>query len=184
MRTKKDVDLAIIYRQAGWTIAAITNELGISPSSLYRSFTKHSISRGSITASTLESAKQQLLEQSGLIGELKGLIASQVKDDLALATQLRIGVAMALDDLINDVSTPSSMKCRAYASVATTLKLTSDMMRRALQIDDSSLSVSEIPVLTILKMTDADIAEVQNRLNSDEDEDEDYIEDDELMAAE
>jgi AcrR family transcriptional regulator len=183
MRIKPEIDKAIIYRQAGWTIAAITNELGISPSSLYRAFTKLDITRGSITKDTIESARRQLLEQSGLVGDLKHVIASQVKDDLALATQLRTGVAMALDDLINDVTTSASMKARAYASVATTLKLTSDMMRRALQIDDASLSVTEIPVLTILKMTDEDIANVQSRL-SDDLEDDDYIEDDELMTIE
>jgi hypothetical protein len=89
---------------------------------------------------------------------------------------------MALADLISDVTTPASMKCRAYASLATTLKLSSDIMRRALQIDDTSLSVTEIPTLTIVKMTQADIEAVQNRLNSDEDE-EDLISDDQLMTA-
>ena len=183
MRIKPELDRAIIYRQSGWTIQAITNELGLSPSTLYRIFLKHCVTRGSITTDTLHGAREKLLQESGLIGDLKLLIASQVKDDLALATQLRIGVAMALDDLINDVSTPSSMKARAYASIATTLKLTSDMMRRALQIDDASLSVTEIPVLKILKYTEEELDAIGRRLNSDDVEDEDYIEDGEVSTA-
>jgi hypothetical protein len=177
MRVKPEIDQAIILREAGWTIAGITEKTGLSASTLYRAFTKLDITRGSITKDTLESARRQLLEQSGLVGDLKLLIASQVKDDLALATQLRTGVAMALDDLINDVSTPSLMKCRAYASIATALKLSSDLARRALQIDDASLSVTEIPILQIVKMSNADIAAIQNRLNNDD------LEDDEIMIA-
>ncbi len=184
MRVKPEIDQAIILREAGWTIGSITEKTGLSASTLYRAFTKLDITRGSITKDTLQGARQQLLEQSGLVGDLKHLIASQVSDDLSLSAKLRAGVAIAIDDLINDVTTPASLKARSYASLATTLKLTSDLARRALQIDDASLSVTEIPTLRIVKMTDADIAEVQNRLNSDDLEDEDYIEDDELMAAE
>jgi len=184
MRIKPEIDQAIILRESGWTISSITERTGLSASTLYRAFTKLDITRGSITKDTIESARQQLLEQSGLVGDLKHLIASQVSDDLSLSTKLRVGVAIAINDLINDVTTPASLKARSYASLATTLKLTSDLARRALQIDDASLSVTEIPILRISKMTDADIAEVQNRLNSD-DLDDDCIEDDgELMAAE
>lgn len=182
MRIKPDIDQAILLREAGWTIASITEKTGLSPSTLYRAFTKLDISRGSITKDTLKCARQELLKLSGLVGDLKQLIASQVKDDLSLSTYLRSGVAMALADLISDVTTPASMKCRAYASLATTLKLSSDIMRRALQIDDTRLSVTEIPTLTIVKMTQADIEAVQNRLNSDEDE-EDLLSDDQLMTA-
>lgn len=182
MRVKPEIDQAIILREAGWTIGSITAKTGLSASTLYRAFTKLDITRGSITKDTLQGAREKLLQESGLVGDLKLLIASQVKDDLALATQLRIGVAMALEDLINDITTPASMKARAYASMAGALKISSDMMRRALQIDDASLSVTEIPTLRIVKMTDADIAAVQNRLNSDDLEDEDYIKDDEVMT--
>ena len=171
MRIKPELDRAIIYRQAGWTIQAITNELGISPSTVYRSFTKHSISRGSITADTLESAKQLMLERSGLASELKILIASQIQSDLALSDQLKTAVSIALDDLLNDVSTPSSIKCKSYAAIATSLKVISDIQRRCLRIQDETLTVSEVPILTIVKMTDADIVEVQNRLNRDDLED-------------
>ena len=44
-------------------------------------------------------------------------------------------------------------------------------MRRALQIDDSTLSVTDIPVLKIIKMTDKDIEDVRNRFNDDHDDD-------------
>jgi hypothetical protein len=65
--------------------------------------------------------------------------------------------------------------------MATTLKLTSDIMRRALQIDDATLSVTEIPTLKIIKMTDKDIEDVRNRFNDDQDDDSIY--DDDLILT-
>jgi len=184
MRIKPEIDKSITYRQAGWTIQAITNELGISPSTLYRTFTKHSVKRGSVTIETIESAKQLMLERSGLANNLKDLIASQIQSDLALSDQLKTAVSIALDDLLNDSITPPSIKCKSYAAIATTLKVVSDIQRRCLRIQDETLTVSEVPILTIVKMSPEDIAEVQNRLNKDDLEDEDYIEDDEVMTAE
>ena len=121
------------------------------------------------------------MEQSGLVGDLKHLIASQINDDLSLSTQIRAGITIAINDLINDVTTPASLKARSYSAMATTLKLTSDIMRRALQIDDATLSVTEIPTLKIIKMTDKDIEDVRNRFNDDQDDD--LIFDDDLVLT-
>ena len=181
MRVKPDINQAVILREAGYTIASITEKTGLSASTLHRAFTKLDVTRGSITKDTLESAKQALLECSGLVGDLRQLIASQINDDLALSTQIRAGIAIAINDLTNDVTTPASMKARAYSGFATTLKLTSDIMRRALQIDDATLSVTEIPTLKIIKMTDKDIEDVRNRFNDDQDDD--LIFDDDLVLT-
>ena len=157
MRIKPDINQAVILREAGYTIASITEKTGLSASTLHRAFTKLDVTRGSITKDTLESAKQ------------------------ALSTQIRAGIAIAINDLTNDVTTPASMKARAYSGFATTLKLTSDIMRRALQIDDATLSVTEIPTLKIIKMTDKDIEDVRNRFNDDQDDD--LIFDDDLVLT-
>ena len=181
MRIKPDIDQAILLREAGWTIANITEKTGISVSTLCRTYSKLDIIKGATTKDTLQSAKQALLEQSGLVGDLKHLIASQVNDDLSLARQLRTGVTMAIAELMNDTTTSTSLKCRSYAAIATTLKLTSDLMRRALQIDDASLSVCDLPTLTITKLSDADIEALQTRLNSDQDDD--LVFDDDMVLA-
>ena len=54
-------------------------------------------------------------------------------------------------------------------------------MRRALQIDDTSLSVCDLPTLTITKLSDADIEALQTRLNSDQDDD--LVFDDDMVLA-
>jgi len=182
MRIKPDIDQAVILREAGWTLASITQKTGLSGSTLYRAFAKLDVTRGATTKDTLDSARQALLQQSGLVGDLKHLIASQINDDLSLSTQIRAGITIAINDLINDVTTPASFKARSYSAMATTLKLTSDIMRRALQIDDATLSVTEIPTLKIIKMTDKDIEDVRNRFNDDQDDDS-IFDDDALLTA-
>ena len=71
MRIKPDIDQAVILREAGYTLASITQKTGLSGSTLYRAFTKLDVTRGTTTKNTLDSAKQALLEQSGLVGDLK-----------------------------------------------------------------------------------------------------------------
>ena len=145
--------------------AQLAQKTGISASTLYREFKKLDIARGSITKDTLDSAKQALLEQSGLVGDLKSLIASQINDDLSLARQLRIGLTIAIHELINNGAIDTAIKCRSFAAIATSMKASSDLMRRALQIDDSTTTVSEIPTLTIRRMDEDEIREAQNSFN-------------------
>jgi AraC-like DNA-binding protein len=170
MRAKNDLTQAIVLRESGYTLAAICERTGLSASTCYRAFKKLDVTRGALSKDTLKSAKQKLLEDSGLVGDLKQAIASQISDDLALARSIREGLVLAMENLINDAATPATLKARSYAALATSLKSTSDIMRRALQIDDGTMSTQEIPSLTIRKMTDDDIKAVQSLNNKDDDD--------------
>jgi hypothetical protein len=170
VRTKVDIKRAVILRESGYTLASIVDKTGLSASTLYREFKKLDVIRGSLSKDTLRSARQKLLEDSGLVGDLKQKIAAQVNDDLILAQQIREGLTLSIEELINDASTPASLKARAYAALATSVKLTSDLQRRALSLDDNSVSAQEIPSLTITKMTPAEIKAVQSLNNGDDDE--------------
>lgn len=170
MRAKVDIKRAIVLRESGYTLASIVEKTGLSGSTLYREFKRLDVARGSISKDTLKSAKQKLLEDSGLIGDLKNAIASQINDDLILAKSIRDGLTLAIEELINDSSTPASLKARSYAALSTSLKSTSDLMRRALQIDDGTMTTQEIPTLTITKMTPEEIEAVQSLNRDDDDE--------------
>lgn len=169
MRAKGDLTRAIILRESGYTLAAICEKTGLSPSTCYRAFKKLDVTRGALSKDTLESAKQKLLEDSGLVGDLKNAIASQINDDLALARSIRDGLTLAIEELINDTSTPAALKSRAYAALTVSLKSTSDIQRRCLNLDDGTVTTQEVPTLTITKMTPAEIEAVQS-LNRDEDD--------------
>lgn len=170
MRAKNDLTQAVILRESGYTLAAICEKTGLSPSTCYRAFKKLDISRGTLSKDTLKSARQRLLEDAGLVGSLKQAIASQINDDLTLSRSIRDGLTLAIEELINDPSTPASLKARSYAALSTSLKSTSDLMRRALQIDDGTVTTQEIPTLTITKMSQEEIEAVQSLNNKDDDE--------------
>jgi hypothetical protein len=169
MRAKVDIKRAIVLRESGYTLAAICESTGLSASTCYRAFKKLDVTRGALSKDTLKSAKQKLLEDSGLVGDLKSAIASQIKDDLALARSIREGLVLAMENLIDDTATPATLKARSYAAISTSLKSTSDIMRRALQIDDGTMTTQEIPSLIIRKMTDEEIKAVQSLNNKDDD---------------
>jgi len=170
MRAKSDLKRAIVLRESGYTLASITEKTGLSASTLYREFKKLDVARGALSKDTLKSAKQKLLEDSGLVGDLKNAIASQIKDDLALARSIRDGLTLAIEELINDTSTPAALKSRAYAALTVSLKSTSDIQRRCLNLDDGTMTTQEIPSLTIRKMTDDEIKAVQSLNNKDDDD--------------
>lgn len=164
MRTKNDLTQAIILRESGHILSSIVERTGLSASTLYRHFRKLDVARGSITRDTLESARQKLFEDSGLVGDLKQQIASQINDDLALARSIREGLTLALESLVDDAGTPATLKARSYAAIATSLKSTSDLMRRALALDDASMTTQELPIIKIWKMTDKEVETEQSRL--------------------
>lgn len=108
----KQIQKAIVLRDAGHSLSSITDKLGISASTLYRAFKKHSVERGSLTSLTIEEARNQLLNDAGFIGDLKATIASSICEDISLARQIREAISLSLEELIDDTSTPAIMKSR------------------------------------------------------------------------
>jgi len=173
MRPKTDLKRAITLRAGGHTLASIVNKTGISASTLYRYFKKLDVARGDLTNETVEEAKQSLLQDAGFIDELRHTIASTIIDDLSIVRKIRESLIMALEELIDDTTTPTSMKARSLAALSTSLSVTQTVQRKALNIDAESLqSQQELPSLIITKMTDSEIKAAQNRLKDMDEEDE------------
>lgn len=166
MRPKSAPELkqAVILRAAGYTISAIVEKTGISASTLHRHFKSHNVGRGGLTSEAISEARQELLNDAGFLSDLKHQIAAAVLDDLVITKQIREAALLALEELATDSTAPPMIKSRALAALATATKITSDVMRRALKMDDGALNqVEELPVLTIRKMTDAEFESIKNR---------------------
>lgn len=173
-KTSDELKRAVTLRAAGWTLTAIVTETGISASTLQRHFKAHGIGRGTLSAEAVEEARQQLLDDAGFVDNLKHQIAAAILDDLSLARQLRESALLALEELATDTTTPLVARSRAIVALATATKITSDILRRALRLDNGALNqVEEVPVLTVLKMTDEDIEQVQRELRESPEHEED-----------
>jgi hypothetical protein len=169
-KTSDELKRAVILRAAGWTLSAIVAETNISASTLQRHFKAHSVGRGTLSTEAVDEARQKLLDDAGFIDNLKHQIAASIVDDLALARQIRESLALSLEELADDPTTSPTMKARALAAIGTTAKITQDIQRKALRMNDSSTlnQVEELPELTIHKMGEAEIEAIRNRFDDDD----------------
>jgi AcrR family transcriptional regulator len=159
------INRAVTLRAAGHTLSSITAQTGLSASSLYRYFKRLDIERGSVTSESVAKARKNLLNDTTFIDQLKQKIAISIADDLAISRQIREALAMSLEEIIGDSTMAPALKSRSLAALSTSLKLTPDVQRKALNIDnkDPFNTLEELPILTIVKMTDAEIQAAQDR---------------------
>ncbi|WP_036249763.1 hypothetical protein [Methylobacter sp. BBA5.1] len=166
-KTNEELKAAIALRDAGYSIASISENTGISSATLSRHFAKHKVGKGSLTDEAVTLARSKLLQDGAFIDSLKHEIASTVLDDVAQFRQLRRAMTVTLDDLLNDTSLPSHYKMRGLAAYATTLKLSQETIRRALQIDNQEPEPESLPSLTIHELTPEEIAQMRQEQTKD-----------------
>jgi AraC-like DNA-binding protein len=185
-KTSDELKRAFTLRAAGWTLSAIVSDTGISASTLQRHFKTHGVGRGTLSTEAIDQAKQQLLRDAGFIDDLKHQIASSIVDDLSLVRQLRETLALSIGELSGDTTTPLTLKARSLAALSTSLKITQDVSRRALRIDnsDSLNGVEELPQLIITRMTDEEIRAAQDRFKDYDNDDEPESVTDDLLSIE
>jgi AcrR family transcriptional regulator len=157
IKTPVEIQNCLVLREAGYSLAAIATKTGISPATLTRHFKKHGAIKGTLSLSAVDEARQQLLSDSGFIGELKTAIASSICDDLAQVAQVREAMSLILEDVMNDTSLPAHYKSRAVAALATSLTLTQKAARVALQADNQPIEQDSLPELFISELTAEDI---------------------------
>lgn len=162
VKTAAQLKQAFVLRDSGYSLAAIACKTGISASTLTRHFKKHSTPKGGLTDDAVTLAREQLLNDAGFISDLKQQMASVIVDDLAQFVRLREAMTTTLDDLMNDATLPPHYRARGLAALATALKLTQEMARKALRIDDQQPDQEQIPELIISELT-ADDVEVMRK---------------------
>ncbi|ALY86574.1 TPA: helix-turn-helix domain-containing protein [Pseudomonas aeruginosa] len=157
---------AVILREAGYTLSAIAERLGISLSTVQRLLKKHKAVAGAATHALIEKAREEMLASAFSLESVQQTAAALVLDDLALSQQIRQKLFSALDLLEPD----SPIVFRSLAASATTLKLTQDVGRRALPLDklEQAQAVEELPELQIHVMTPWDVEEMRAQQRLDE----------------
>jgi transcriptional regulator with XRE-family HTH domain len=182
--TKKTPDQnaqAVILREAGYTLPAIASRLNISVSTVQRILKSNKAVAGASTQALIERAREEMLNTAFALEEVQRVAAASVLDDLALCQQIRLKLSEAIEQL--DPSSPQAF--RGCAASATTIKLTQDVMRRALPLEklNQALDIEQLPELQIHIMSEYDVARMraeqrreEAELNGDADTVEDEIE--------
>lgn len=161
-KTPDEVAQVLAMREAGWTMPAIAQQLGVSIATIQRITKKHGVKAGAAQAALVQQAREQLLDNAFLLDRAQEIAAAMVNDDFALAQQIRQKVAEAVD-AIDPAGGPLAL--RGLAAAATALKLTQDVARRALPLDrlNEALHVEEMPELVVRVMTEEDVKELRER---------------------
>lgn len=162
VKTPEEIQQAILLREAGYSLASIAEKTSISVTTLSRHLKAHKTAKGTLRPEAIEEAKRQLLIDGGLIDELKRQIASTVCDDYAQFTQLRRATALTLDALMNDATLPAHYKTRGLAAIATTLRLSQELARKALGADDLQPAPESLPEIIVRELTDEEINQMRH----------------------
>lgn len=157
---------AVILREAGYTLSAISERLGISLSTVQRLLKKNKAVAGATTHALIEKARDEMLNSAFSLESVQQTAAALVLDDLTLSQKIRRKLFSALDALEPD----SPIVFRSLAASATALKLTQDVGRRALPLDklEQAQAVEELPELQIHVMTPWDVEEMRAQQRLDE----------------
>jgi len=158
---KKVLERAVILREGGYSLTSIATKLNTSISTLSRHFKRHSIGKGSLSEIAVAEAKKQLLNDAGFIDSLKHQIAASITDDLAHVKQLREASAILLEEIMNDKSLPPHYKARGVTALVTGVRLTQEVSRRALQVDQMEPEAEDLPELIISELTNDDVQEMR-----------------------
>lgn len=158
-KTPDQTAQAVILREAGFTLPAIASRLDISVSTAQRILKANKAVPGAATQALIEKAREEMLCTAFSLEEVQRIAAASVLDDLALTQQIRLKLSSAIEQL--NPADPGAF--RGLAASATTLKLTQDVTRRALPLEqlNQALEVEALPELQIHIMDEYDVAKLR-----------------------
>lgn len=162
VKTPAEIKRAIALREAGYSLATIVGKTGISAATLARHFKKHGIGKGAVSTKAIEAAKQELLTD-GFMDTLKAEITSAILDDVAQFKAVRAALAINIEELVNDIELPSHYRARGLTAAATGLRLSQQLIRETLAMNDIEPEAAELPILTVSELTQEDVEDMRRK---------------------
>lgn len=166
-KTAGEIKQAIVLRDGGYSLAAISERTGISVATLARHFKKHGVSKGALTDQAVIEAREQLLSDAGFIDSLKHEIASAIVDDITQFKRIRAALALNIDELVLDSSLPAHYRSRGLTAAATGLRLSQEIIRKALQIDNVEPEEGELPELIVRELLPSEVEQLRQEQQAD-----------------
>ncbi|MGZ8288201.1 MAG: hypothetical protein ACXW2U_07225 [Telluria sp.] len=158
---------ALALREAGYTVLAISQRLGISVRSLQRHFAASGTRKGALKADVLQRAKDDLMARITCDQAIKVEAARLVADDLAHSLHLREVILAASEQMKATNLEEAALVMRAAAAYSTTIKNTSDIIRHSLRLKDLADDMDELPELVVTELSQDEIAELRRQPDAD-----------------
>lgn len=154
---------AIAQRLAGYSLATIAANTGISTRCLKNIFSRHTTEKSGVTADLVKQAKADLLNDEKFKKVVKQSVNSLIRTEIDLSNKLLDSATATLDDLEHVVPLQRS---KALASLSTAINNAAIMQRRAIGLKETvDLSDAELPRLFITKLTESEVEQIQRRVN-------------------
>lgn len=149
---------ALAMREAGYTVLAISQRLGVPVRTLQRHFSEHGAVKGRVRQVLLEAARSDLIQRVTDDDAIRAEAAKLLADDLAHARHLRELLHAASEQLQASSLRDAVLVARAAAAYSTAIKNTSDMLRHGLRLDKlADDTTTELPELVISELTPEDV---------------------------
>lgn len=161
--TPDEIGEALALREAGYTVLAISQRLGISVRTLQRHFAAAGTRKGAVKAEVLRKARDELLARITSDQAIKEEAARLVADDLAHSIHLRELILAASEQMKAESLRDAVQVMRAAAAYSTAIKNTSDIIRRSLRVEDCDNTSDELPELVINELTQQDIERLHSK---------------------
>jgi len=161
--TPEDIANAFAMREAGFTALAISQRTGMSVRTLQRHFAASGACKGAARDEVLQRAKDELMARITSDEVIKAEAARLVADDLAHSFHLREIILAASQQMKATNLGEAALVMRAAAAYSTTMKNTSDVIRRSLRMKDVSDDMDELPELVVAELTGDEIAELRKQ---------------------
>ncbi len=145
-------------RAAGWTLACIVQETGLSTSTVQRVLRQHPVGKGEAQQDLIDLARRELVERFTKEEALQVLYANLVADTAAHIALARTRAAEAMEHLVPTDTKSAALCMRGIAAHAVATKAHTDTLRHLLPEQQVT---EELPALEVIEMTAEDVAEIR-----------------------
>jgi len=154
----------VLMRGLGCALIDISNETGLSVSTIKRTLTKNKTAKGELSSEALAEARQRVIARVVNDEGLRLLTATTVRAALVLTDRIQVEALATLDVLSKDPH-EALIRARALNSISNVVKLNADGLRSAVKISPQSDGDpdEELPEIVVRELTDEDVAEIRRQ---------------------
>ena len=159
--TTDQLKQALALRAAGLSRTVISDQTGLSESTISRICRRHKAKKGSIIDKIAEETQRQLVDYLSNDQNLKVEAAKLVFEDLALSRLLRDKLATTILNLDTTDPKSAAVTARALNSAASALVSTQKASRIAINADHEAMTEADLPILKIEELTAEEIEQIR-----------------------
>lgn len=161
--TPEQVSQVVVLREAGYTTAMISSEVGLSPATVKRIYTAQNAKKGAVSKELVEKARNDVINSIADNDKLKAMTAKLIQDNLAINELIRDKVVESVSKLEPVDTETAALSLRGLTAASTSIKNTSDAVRSLLSFDHLNGDVEGLETLTYYDLTEEDIKEMRRQ---------------------